>query len=161
MIIRPTTMEDWDAVQEIYAYAREQMRQNGNPTQWGDNRPLEGSIRQDIEAGNHYVVDHDGQIVGVFAFVLGEDPTYAVIEGAWLNDKPYGTLHKVASNGKASGVLACCLNFCEQQTANVRVDTHRDNAVMRHLLQKYGYHECGIIYVDDGTPRIAYQKETS
>lgn len=159
MTIRPTTMADWDAVQAIYAYAREQMRQNGNPTQWGNDRPLADSIRQDIENGNHYMIESDGQIVGVFAFVLGEDPTYTVIEGAWLNDAPYGTLHKVAGNGIQRGILRYCLDFCEAQIANVRVDTHQNNTIMRHLLQQYGYRECGIIYVDDGTPRIAYQKE--
>ena len=158
MIIRKTTMDDWDGVLAVYAYAREQMRKNGNPTQWGDNRPPENSIRQDIENGNHYIIEENGQIVGVFAFLLGDDPTYAVIEGKWLNDEEYGTLHKIASNGKVAGILAYALAFCESKIANVRVDTHRDNTIMRHLLQKYGYQECGIIYVDDGTPRIAYQK---
>ena len=160
MIIRKTIMADWDVVLSVYAYAREQMRKNGNPSQWGENRPHENSIRQDIENGNHYIIEEDGQIVGVFAFVLGDDPTYAIIEGKWLNDEKYGTLHKIASNGKVSGILAYTLAFCESIIANVRVDTHRDNVIMQHLLQKYGYQECGIIYVDDGTPRIAYQKTT-
>lgn len=159
MTIRPTATADWNEVLAIYAYAREQMRRNGNPFQWGTDRPSEASIRQDIEAGNHYVVNHDGQIVGVFSFVLGDDPTYRLIEGEWLNNAPYGALHKIASNGAAKGILRFVLDHCESRIANVRVDTHRDNAIMRHLLQKYGYRECGVIYVDDGTPRMAYHKE--
>ena len=70
MIIRKTIMADWDVVLSVYAYAREQMRKNGNPSQWGENRPHENSIRQDIENGNHYIIEEDGQIVGVFAFVV-------------------------------------------------------------------------------------------
>ena len=28
---------------------------------------------------------------------------------------------------------------------------------MRHLIEKYGFIQCGIIYVFDGTKRIAYE----
>ena len=31
---------------------------------------------------------------------------------------------------------------------------------MQHILNKHNYTKCGTIYVDDGTPRIAYQKIT-
>jgi RimJ/RimL family protein N-acetyltransferase len=44
------------------------------------------------------------------------------------------------------------------QIPNIRIDTHRDNAIMQHLLEKNGFVKCGIIYVEDGSPRIAYQK---
>lgn len=44
-----------------------------------------------------YVIEEDGQIHGVFAFILGADPTYAVIEdGAWRSDEAYGTIHHIA-----------------------------------------------------------------
>lgn len=32
---------------------------------------------------------------------------------------------------------------------------------MQKLLEKYGYIKCGIIHVEDGTPRIAYQKSAA
>ena len=38
------------------------------------------------------------------------------------------------------------------------VDTHADNKVMQHLLESEGFTRCGIIHVEDGTPRIAYQR---
>ena len=38
-----------------------------------------------------YAWDREGQVVGVFCFIEGEDPNYARIEdGVWLNDRPYG-----------------------------------------------------------------------
>ncbi len=40
-----------------------------------------------------------------FAFILGEDPTYQQIDGAWLNDQPYGTIHRIAGNGKIKGTF--------------------------------------------------------
>ena len=143
----------------IYAYAREQMAAAGNP-QWGTDRPSEETIREDIAAGNSYVLEEGGEVVGVFTLVLGEEPTYAVIEdGAWLNDEPYGTLHRIASNGKARGVMQTALEFCESKSPNMRVDTHEKNLAMQHCLDKRGYVRCGRIYVEDGSPRIAYQRK--
>ena len=102
----------------------------------------------------------EGEILGTFCFILGEDPTYQQIyEGAWLNDEPYGVIHRLATNGKQKGVSEACLDWCFERWPNVRVDTHRDNKVMQHILTKYGFQRCGIIYVKNGTERIAYQME--
>ncbi len=152
---------DLPRVLAIYAYARGQMKRNGNPDQWKDDRPPLSLIERDLENRTGFVLVEKGQIVAVFAFLLGEDPTYRQIEGAWLNDEPYGTLHRVASGGARGGVLKDILAFCESCAGNVRVDTHADNKIMRHLLEKYGYSRCGIIQIADGSPRIAYQKKTA
>ena len=88
---------------------------------------------------------------------MGEDPTYAVIEnGAWLNDRPYGTIHRIGSDGKKSGVLRHAADFCLERTKDLRIDTHEDNKIMQALVESYGFKRCGIIHIDDGTPRIAY-----
>ena len=158
MMIRKATEDDFDAIMGIYAYAREFMKRTGNPTQWGDTHPPESAVRDDIATGKGFVVEEGGNVCGVFHFYIGEDPTYRVIEGQWKNNDRYGTVHRVASNGTVRGVLRQCLAFCEQQVPNVRIDTHHDNAVMRHLLEKLGYERCGIIHVEDRSPRIAYQK---
>lgn len=158
MQIRKSEFEDLDTILEIYEYARKQMKENGNPTQWGDNRPSEETIEKDIQNGVSYCVEEDTNLVGVFAFIIGEEPTYSKIEGAWLNNETYGTIHRVASNGKKKGILQECLRFCENKISNIRIDTHHDNKIMQHLLEKNNYQKCGTIYVEDGTPRIAYQK---
>ena len=38
------------------------------------------------------------------------------------------------------------------------VDDGRYNKVMQHLLESEGFTRCGIIHMEDGTPRIAYQR---
>lgn len=134
------------------------MKKNGNPKQWGDNRPTPETVARDIEHENSYVIEVSGKICGVFALIIGDEPTYQIIEGKWLNDKPYGTIHRVAGDGSVKGILKECLKFCESKIGNIRIDTHADNTIMQHLLQKNGYTRCGIIHVEDGTPRIAYQK---
>ena len=54
----------------------------------------------------------------------------------------------------ATAVITWCLEHCE----SLRADTHADNKAMQHLLEKNGFTRCGIIRVEDGTPRIAYQR---
>ena len=161
MTIRKTTLADLSEVMDIYAYAREQMVAAGNP-QWSGGRPTEETIRADIEAGNSYLL-LDGDVpVGVFTLILGDEPTYAVIEdGAWLDDEPYGTLHRIASNGKARGVMQAALAYCESVSPNMRVDTHEKNLAMQHILERNGYVYCGRIYVDDGTHFAAGLSETA
>ena len=33
-------------------------------------------------------------------------------------------------------------------------------SIMRHCIEKYGFIYCGVIYLPDGSPRLAYQKIT-
>ena len=80
MKIRLSKEEDLKAIMEIYALARKFMREQGNPTQWGEDYPSKRLIEADISSHQSFVVEEDGKIVGTFAFIIGEDPTYQVIE---------------------------------------------------------------------------------
>ncbi len=161
MNIRKTKISDLHAVSEIYAFARDFMRKNGNPRQWNNNYPEQEKIILDIENGVSYVIENNNEIFGVFTFIVGNDPTYEIIQGKWLNDKPYGTIHRIASNNKMKGILNYCLDFCKSIIKNIKIDTHSDNLIMQHLLEKNGFIKCGIIYLQNGSPRIAYQKDFS
>ena len=160
MQIRPTELKDLPLVMAAYDEARNFMRANGNTTQWIDGYPSEEFIRQEMNDGHSFVcVNEHGEILGTFCFILGDDPTYQTIyEGAWLNDEPYGVIHRLATNGKQKGIAEACLNWCAERCNNIRVDTHRDNLVMQHILVKHGFQQCGIIFVKNGTPRIAFQR---
>lgn len=145
----------------IYAGAREFMRQTGNPFQWGGVYPDEEQVQKDIARKVCYVCANVAteDIEAVFVFEVGEDATYLVIEdGRWLNDDVYGVIHRLAGRESGTGVADFCIRWCFSQCGNLRCDTHEDNKVMRHILQKNGFARCGKIYVEDGSPRIAYQK---
>lgn len=157
--IRPTTERDFGDIMEVYRYAREQMKSNGNPHQWQDKFPTPDCILEDIAHGDSYVIEQDGILCGVFSFIIGKDPYYDFIEGQWKNEEEYGTIHRIASNGTAHGIFDLCLKFCESRISNLRIDTHCDNKIMRHLIEKNGFERCGIVYVRDKSPRIAYQKK--
>ena len=158
-MIRNACPEDFPRILQIYAAARAFMARTGNPTQWGNSFPPEELLRDDIRLGRLYVVEENGTVQGVFAFLLGEDPTYQVIEGgAWRSDAPYGALHRVASAGEVRGLFPQIVEYAWGVIPHLRIDTHENNAVMRHQIEKYGFQPCGIIYTDDGTPRIAFER---
>ena len=112
-----------------------------------------------MENGNLYLIRDDENIYGAFAFIVGEDSTYKKIEqGEWLSDAEYGTIHRVASDGRIHGVMGMIVQFCSERIAHLRIDTHADNKIMQHLILKNGFKRCGIIYISDGSPRIAYER---
>ena len=157
-MIRLATTADLDAILAVYAVARRAMANAGNPTQWGNTYPAVELLGQDLALGRLYVEELDGAVHGAFMFAIGDDPTYAYIEdGAWKDPSPYGVIHRVASDGRNPGLLGRCVNFCRNLCNHLRIDTHHDNHRMQHLLPKLGFDRCGIIYVEDGSARIAYE----
>ena len=105
-MFRGATRSDLPEILKIYARAREAMAAAGNPAQWGTSFSPEELLKEDIDSNRLFVYLVNGELEAVFAFILGPDPTYAVIEdGQWLNDTlPYGTIHRLASAGKRKGV---------------------------------------------------------
>ncbi len=162
--IRPALEGDLERICEIYAYARRFMAEHGNPNQWGKTHPPVEQLEKDIAAGNLYVVTAEEMIHGVFFFLIGPDPTYSYIEnGAWHADRPYGTIHRIAGDG-SGGILGAAVEFCRGRIDYLRIDTHHDNVVMQRAVEKQGFRRCGIIYIADGSPRIAYdltERETA
>ena len=155
--IRKATPWDLPRIREIYEVARQFMRKNGNHSQWGKGDEPEALIEEDICQGNLYVLEK-ADIHAAFAFIIGEDPTYLEIEeGNWKSEEPYAAVHRVASDGTVQGVLGHVMDYCSAQVPHIRIDTHTDNKVMQHVLEKYGFVSCGIVHVPDGSPRIAYE----
>ena len=157
-MIRYAKKEDLDAIMEIVGIAKQYMKESGNLTQWAGDYPGKIDFEEDIQKKQLYVCYNDEMTYGVFAFVTEKDPNYAYIEdGRWFNEEPYGTIHRIAGNGKVKGVFQEAVDFAKDKMENLRIDTHEDNRTMRHLIEKNGFQRCGIVYMKDGSPRIAYQ----
>lgn len=149
---------DLPRVLEIYAYAREFMAKTGNPNQWGTVHPPAEQLKKDIEEKRLYLVKNKDTVHGVFYFCVEEDPTYAeIFEGHWHSSESYGVIHRIASDG-SGGILKAAVEFGKTKTDYLRIDTHEDNHVMQKAVQKLGFRYCGIIYIGDGTPRLAYDR---
>lgn len=156
--VRKAVASDMEAIMECYADARRFMRACGNLSQWAGGYPSRELIADDIRRGQLYVgEDAEGALAVVFAFIRGDDPTYAVIEdGAWPDNRPYGTIHRIASTGRHAGMLRRCVEFCFTLADSLRLDTHADNLPMQRAAAGLGFARCGIIHLADGAPRIAY-----
>lgn len=160
MHIRKSRISDIPVMLEIIAEAKAKMRAAGNHRQWTGGYPSEDVLREDIARGFSYVVEDGGQLVATFVLAICEDPTYRhIYEGQWLDDTlPYGTIHRIGSRNGVHDILTEVLRWSFGQVGNIRIDTHRDNQIMRHLMEKHGFTYCGIIYLLNGDERLAYQK---
>ena len=159
-MIRKAEYTDIRRALDIYDSARRFMRSRGNAVQWVNGYPSEELLRADVAAGQLYVMEDTGGVYAVFAFLLGDDPTYAYIEGAWRDDSAYGTLHRLGSDGTHSGVLSDAVEWAWGRIPHLRADTHEANRPMRRCLEREGFVRCGTIYVEDGTPRVAFERIT-
>lgn len=159
--IRQSTKADLPRILELIEYGRQKMRAVGNLEQWTDGNPRQEVLLQDIEQGNSYIVEDDGLAVGTFALIKGPDVTYHhIYEGQWLDETDdYWVIHRLASSPEVHGILKAVLDYAFTRTTNIRIDTHRDNVIMRRALDKYGFSYCGIIYLLDGAERLAYQRQ--
>lgn len=159
MVIRKACKEDLNRLMEIFDSARRFMQSVGNANQWIDGYPQRELIISEIENSHCYVCENEkGKVVATFSFIGEPDSNYAYIEqGHWLNDEPYYVIHRLASDGTCKGIGQFCLDWCMDKASNIRIDTHADNRIMQCLVERNGFVKCGIIYVANGTPRIAYQ----
>ena len=157
-MIRKAGVKDLPKLSVLYEAARQYMRENGNPDQWGMSYPSEAILLNDIENGVLYT-DADFN----FAFVLmGEEEAYKEIyDGSWLNEEDYLTIHRVAGNGRVKGVFSRVFEYSlmkmkEAGLSNLRIDTHEKNLTMQNALTRQGFVRCGLVRLREGE-RIAYQ----
>ena len=113
-----------------------------------------------MERDGGYVIDVEGRVVAYFAFLKSPEPTYDIIyDGQWLDDeRPYHVIHRIASYPDVNHIFADIIEFAFSNSKNVRIDTHRDNTIMQHNIEKHGFTYCGIIHLASGDERLAYQK---
>lgn len=158
LIIRKTQSNEIDTLLTIYAKAREFMEQTGNGTQWQKGYPTREVLEEDIKEGHSYVCVEENEILATFNFFVGIEPTYnKTYEGEWLNNEPYGVIHRIAVAVHKRGVASFCIQWCLKQMPNIKIDTHRNNIPMQKTILKNNFQYCGIIKKPDGTERLAYQ----
>ena len=161
MLIRKGKPEDLKRIMDLFVDARAYMAEQGNPDQWRDTWPPEDVIVDDIEREMNYVCEDDnGLVVGTFYLGISPDPTYHVIyDGQWVDDeKDYVVIHRITTDRNTKGVGKFIFEWVYENFGNTRVDTHKDNIPMQGLIKSQGFTYCGIILLEDGDPRIAFQK---
>ena len=159
MEIRKTNKNDLEEIIKLYESARQYMLEHGNPNQWVDGYPDAKVILMDIENGQHFICVDGRRLLGCFAFIEGDDPTYKeIVKGDWLDNKPYAVIHRIAVLEHGKGIGSTCIEWCANRHKNIRVDTHKDNISMQRLLNKKRFQYCGVIYNRWGDERLAFQR---
>lgn len=168
MQIRKTKTSDVPDVLEMLNHGRSIIRDTGNTVQWTGEYPGKIDIEQDIQQDVSFIciateADANANVqpgtpLATVAVMTAPEPTYQTIDGQWLNDEPYATIHRIATNGRVKGAGRFCIEWVLEHYDNVRIDTHEANKPMLYLIEQLGFQYCGQVIVHDGTPRMAFQK---
>ena len=125
--------EQVDAMVAITEQARANMAAMGID-QWQCGYPDRGTWEADVAAGAAYVALDEGRVVAVFRYADEPEAAYETLEGEWLTDGPYATVHRCAVDPacRGRGIIGELFAFaCEKAAADgmasVRIDTHADN----------------------------------
>ena len=156
-LIRKATLEDMPVLLEIYKRARNFMVSTGNKNQWKNGYPSKSILAEDIEKGEMYVLEDEDGIQASFVFYCGIGPCYnKIYDGEWLNDEPYGVIHRIATRGLKKHMADIILDYCSSKIDNIRMDTHNDNKPMQNFMFRHGFKHVGTIYLKNGESRLAF-----
>ena len=136
--------------------------------QWQDGYPNSTKIELDISNEDSYIVlNNANQIIGTTVFSTKTERAYQKIEGNWMTSEnsKYGVIHRLAVGDeyRKLGMAQFVFNTFESKLKqmnikSMRIDTHKDNKGMQYMLKKRGYQYCGIIILESGDERLAFEK---
>ena len=157
MSLTKADAKDIPAIMEIVEDAKKYMHDKGIP-QWINGYPDEETFLENISSNCLYVYKEGEEILAVLA-VKEYEPTYEYIEGKWLHDDPYIVIHRMAvkDRRKGQGIAGKVFEELKRENPHIRIDTHEKNASMKRCVLKNGFVYCGVIYLEDGSPRNAYE----
>ena len=171
MQIRLATPQDIDRLMPLFEEARGTIAALGID-QWQNGYPSRPVIEEDVALARSYVVETDGQIAGTFVLVDDGEVTYdEILGGRWLTGDSRGSrsvyvaIHRVAVAvaRRGSGISTAIVDYAADHAralgrASLRIDTHEGNVVMRRMLERNGFALCGEIRLQNGDPRVAYER---
>jgi GNAT superfamily N-acetyltransferase len=162
---RKAVKSDIDEIMNIIKQAQVYFKKNGID-QWQDNYPNYEIIAQDICNENGYVILKNNIIVGTLAVSFDGEKNYSSIyDGKWISNEEYAVIHRIAikDDYKGFGLSSIFLNHVEKICLNknvysIKIDTHEENKSMQNFLKKNKFQYCGIIYLQDKSKRLAFEK---
>lgn len=165
MEFRQANISDLDQIVEIIELSKKYLKET-KVDQWQDGYPAKEDLRRDIESGNSYVLTNKDEIVATTVISLDGESTYnSIFNGEWITNEEYIVMHRVAVHDKykGKGIFKELIKEAESLALNndifsIKIDTHRDNVSMQRAVVKNNFKRCGIIYLEDGSERIAFEK---
>lgn len=165
MEFRKAVEIDAGSVMNIIRQAQVYFKEHGI-NQWQDNYPNIETVKKDISNKNGYVLLKDNIIVCTIAVIFDGEKNYeSIYNGQWLSNHKYAAIHRIAveSKNKGLGLSSVILKNIEEicltkGVHSIKVDTHEKNISMQKMLNKNGFQYCGIIYLEDNSKRVAFEK---
>lgn len=165
MEFRQANISDLDQIVEIIELSKKYLKET-KVDQWQDGYPAKEDLGRDIESRNSYVLTNKDEIVATTVISLDGESTYnSIFNGEWITNEEYIVMHRVAVHDryKGKGIFKELIKEAENLALNkgifsIKIDTHRDNISMQKAVLKNDFKKCGIIYLEDGSERIAFEK---
>ena len=166
---RHAELEDIPRVMEIVADAKRSLKKH-RVDQWQGDYPTAAAFEQDVANDELYVLCHGEDIAGFLMVTSRPEPCYDdITDGKWSSDAPYCVMHRTAvaaeyrGSGMAEYLVRCAEDISRKSGVKyLRVDTHRKNKPMQHLLRESGFRYRGNILVSSepghDPARQAYEK---
>ena len=154
-MIRLAQINDLDEIMCMISEGRKHI-QTYNIPQWINGYPSVDTITQDINNNRGYVLIDNDEIIGYFV-VLKHDPCYELIDGKWIDDSEYVAIHRTVTKYFNKGLGSKMFDEIKKYYDHIRVDTHEGNISMNKCLLKNNFKYCGVIHLEDGSPRNAYE----
>jgi ribosomal protein S18 acetylase RimI-like enzyme len=154
-MIRQANRSDIDQIWQLREETRQLLKDRGID-QWQHGNPSRETFIQDIELGEFFVYDIQGEILGMIAIKSGIEKTYNVIyDGTWGLDQPYLTVHRLAVKRHLLGknVSVLLMKHAEKLAIDrhinyIRIDTHRNNIYAQRLFFSLSYVLRGYIMLE-------------
>lgn len=165
MLLRHAEMRDLPQIEQIILDGKAHLAAQ-NINQWRGQYPNMDVLVHDIKNGYNFVLAEGDEILGTVSAIPGPDMSYQTLDGEWLTEEgEYIALHRVAvsANHRGQGLSTKLFNAVLDELAlnptikGIRVDTHKENFGMQHVIEKSGFQETGYVKVlNSSNPEQVY-----
>ena len=167
LMLRKAKNNELDKILQIINEGKQFLKEQGI-NQWQHGAPGINDIEKDIKQETSYVYELDGEIVGT-AMLNAYDADYEKYPTIWTKCNNYLVIHRLSvkkecrSQGVSHKFMNDIILFAKENSVEyIRIDTHKDNVIMRKYLSKNNFKELDEIKLSiknslDDKERIAYE----
>lgn len=166
-MLRKANSTEIEEIMSVIEDGKEFLKQQGI-NQWQHGSPGRSDVENDIKQETSYVYELDGEIVGT-AMLNTYDADYEKYLTIWTKCNNYLVIHRLAvkkeyrSQGIGHKFMNDIILFAKENSVEyIRIDTHKDNVIMRKYLSKNNFKELDEIKLSmknslDDKERITYE----
>jgi len=167
IMLKKANSTEIEEIMSVIKDGKEFLKQQGI-NQWQHGLPGCSDVENDIKQETSYVYELDGKIVAT-AMLNTYDADYEKYLTIWTKCNNYLVIHRLAvkkeyrSQGIGHKFMNDIILFAKENSVEyIRIDTHKDNVIMRKYLSKNNFKELDEIKLSmknslDDKERITYE----